>query len=263
MRWFDNAKGDWHGEAHRHEALAGATGRVVCYLSDDDLWCPDHVEVMSRLLEDADWANTLPVAVVGEDLEVLPVDVSLPVERHRLLGGENPVPLSCSAHTLAAYRRLPRGWHPGLPTEPSDLHMHQQFLVNEWCRAVSGFTFTALVFPSPLRRGWTEERRVAELDHWLPVLTDPARRLDLSALERSLIEALARQLADLAVTHRRAIKDWESWIAHHNREKERLEATLDTLRVHDGRVRAVLEERERELVDERFRREQLEACDGS
>jgi glycosyltransferase involved in cell wall biosynthesis len=31
IRFLDRPKGERHGERHRHEALAGARGRIVCY----------------------------------------------------------------------------------------------------------------------------------------------------------------------------------------------------------------------------------------
>src|SRR6185437_15846190 len=40
VRFFDNPKGERHGEAHRHAALQEARGEIVCYLSDDDVWLP-------------------------------------------------------------------------------------------------------------------------------------------------------------------------------------------------------------------------------
>jgi glycosyltransferase involved in cell wall biosynthesis len=43
LRFFDHPKGLRHGELYRHEALAQARGEIVCYLSDDDLWFPEHV----------------------------------------------------------------------------------------------------------------------------------------------------------------------------------------------------------------------------
>ena len=53
VRWFDNPKGPRHGELHRHAALQEARGEIVCYLCDDDLWLPDHVERMRALLDGA------------------------------------------------------------------------------------------------------------------------------------------------------------------------------------------------------------------
>ena len=40
---FDFPKGDRHGEAHRHAALAEARGELVAHICDDDLWFPEHL----------------------------------------------------------------------------------------------------------------------------------------------------------------------------------------------------------------------------
>jgi glycosyltransferase involved in cell wall biosynthesis len=48
VRWLDNPKGPRNGELHRHAALQEAQGEIVCYLSDDDLWLPGHVEEAER-----------------------------------------------------------------------------------------------------------------------------------------------------------------------------------------------------------------------
>src|SRR5258707_876027 len=59
IRFFDNPKGPRHGEVHRAAALEHATGRIVCYLGDDDLWLPDHVESMDQLLDGADIGHSM------------------------------------------------------------------------------------------------------------------------------------------------------------------------------------------------------------
>ena len=60
VRFFDLPKGERHGERNRHLALAEAAGRIVCYLSDDDLLLPRHVATMLELLEGADFAHGAP-----------------------------------------------------------------------------------------------------------------------------------------------------------------------------------------------------------
>ena len=66
VTFFDNPKGERHGERHRHEALQYASGRIVCYLSDDDLLLGDHVAEMgassrtptSRIAHRSSWSMT-------------------------------------------------------------------------------------------------------------------------------------------------------------------------------------------------------------
>ena len=177
IRFFDNPKGPRHGEVHRHAALAEARGEIVCYLSDDDLWFPDHVKTLSHLLASADFAHALPIAVEPDgSLVGWTVDLSLPFFPDLLLSGDNRIPLSCGAHTLEMYRRLPAGWRTTPEGIHTDLYMWQQFLAQPGCRAVSGTRPTVLHFPSPWRRGWSRNERVEELDHWARRLADPEWR---------------------------------------------------------------------------------------
>ncbi len=185
IRFFDFEKGARHGEIWRHEALGKATGEIVCYLSDDDLWFPEHVEVMEELLADADFANTLPVhAEVTGELNIYAVDLALPEYHERFRAGHNRVPLTCAAHTMAAYRRS-AGWRTTPAGIPTDLYMWQEMLRPANNRAISGFQPTAVNFPTPFRKDWTLKEREAELKSWSRRILDPAerRRIPLLILE--------------------------------------------------------------------------------
>jgi glycosyltransferase involved in cell wall biosynthesis len=175
VRFFDNPKGPRHGELHRHAALREATGDIVCYLSDDDLWLANHLETMLALLDAADFANTLPLSV-GETGATggWTIDLALAYYRDLLLSGSNRIPLSCAGHTLEMYRRLPHGWRTTPPDIYTDLYMWQQFLSDRDCRVASGHQPTVLHFPSPWRTEWNIDERVAELAEWSGKLQDDA-----------------------------------------------------------------------------------------
>jgi glycosyltransferase involved in cell wall biosynthesis len=168
VRFFNRPKGARRGEAHRHEALQEARGEIVCYLSDDDLWHPEHVATMRNLLLDADFAAAASLHVTAEgELLTWPFDLRLPAFRGRMAtGAQNFVPLSCAAHTLAAYRRLPEGWAPAPASVPSDFFMWQKVLSRPELRARSATRPTVLHFPSTHRVAWTTEARVEELERW-------------------------------------------------------------------------------------------------
>lgn len=191
VRFFDHPKGPRLGEAYRHGVLAEARGRVVCYLSDDDLWTPDHVETMLGLLRGADFAHTLCVGLGGAgELIGYWLDLAHVAERASVLAGEKGVSLGAMAHTLEMYRRLPFGWRTTPQGIPTDRYMQQQFLSDPSCRAVSGTRPTMLHFESAPRAGWDAEARLAELEAWRRRLFDPRGRaefycdvLDLSARE--------------------------------------------------------------------------------
>lgn len=188
IRFFDNPKGPRRGELHRHGALQEARGDIVCYLSDDDLWLPDHVEYLLELLREADFAHSCPVRFDPDgSLWVYPGDIAVPYWRAEVLAGRNFIPLSMGAHTLERYRRLPHGWRTTPKGTPTDLYMWQQLLSEPGCRAVSGSRPTVLNFPSSLRRGTSLEERVAELEAWDKRRGDPEWRREFEALVRDFL----------------------------------------------------------------------------
>lgn len=176
VRVFEHPKGPRHGELHRHAALQYARGRIVCYLCDDDLWFPEHVETLSTLLETADFAHVLPLRI-EPDGSARAYLGHLAVEgvRERMQQLWNFIPLSCAAHTMALYRRLPCGWRTSPPDVWTDLYMFRQILAAPDCRAVSSSRLTALHFASPPRRDWTMEQRIDELTVWSERLADRDR----------------------------------------------------------------------------------------
>ena len=182
VRFLEFPKGPRNGEIHRHAALMGARGRIVCYLSDDDLWFPDHVAAMDELLTgEVGFAHALPLRIEPDGaIGDWSVDLALPYYRQQIIAGRNWIPLSCGAHTLEAYRRLTAGW----TTTPSgwvgtDVYMWRKLLGSGV--AVAGCTRpTVLVFPSPDRRGWASERRVEELGLWRKRIADPTWRGEFS-----------------------------------------------------------------------------------
>jgi GalNAc5-diNAcBac-PP-undecaprenol beta-1,3-glucosyltransferase len=174
VRFFDRPKGPRVGEHYRHAILAEAHGEIVCYLSDDDLWLPQHVETLARLLERADFAHSVPVQVEpGGVLASLTIDLALPRYRELILSGINRIPLSTAGHSLAMYRRLPHGWRTTPAGIATDLYMWQQFLADPHCQGLSGMRPTAIGFPSPPRRDWPTDQRLAEMDRWIEKLATP------------------------------------------------------------------------------------------
>jgi GalNAc5-diNAcBac-PP-undecaprenol beta-1,3-glucosyltransferase len=187
VRFFDNPKGERHGEAHRHAALQEARGEIVCYLSDDDLWLPGHLAHMIELLSEADVANALSFLVAPDrQLHVSRTDIGRAYYRALILGGENRTDLSVLGHTLDFYRRLPSGWMPAPKDTASDLYFAQQLLSQPGCLARSGSRPTVWHFPSEMRPDWSSAQRLAELDEWLELLATPEALFELAC---QLLEA--------------------------------------------------------------------------
>lgn len=243
MRFFDNPKAPSRGELHRNAALEEARGEIVCYLADDDLWFPEHVEAMRDLLGSADFANTLPIYVDEEGaLGFYIVDLALPADRDLILSGTNRIPLSCGAHTLEMYRRLPHGWRTTPKGKPTDLHMWQQFLSDPGCRAVSHTRPTALNFPSPRRASWTVEERVGELEEWSLKIADPRWR---DGFVFEAFDTLVREYASEMARMRADIGNYQRWL-HDLRDQQRR-------RVDNLKIRLVEKHRETARLNTRVR----------
>jgi glycosyltransferase involved in cell wall biosynthesis len=248
VRFFDNPKGPRHGEIHRHAALEEARGEIVCFLSDDDLWLPGHLEQLRTLLADSDFAHARPFWI---DTEGRPrpwlVDLERPFYRGLLLSGENRVPHGCAGLTLELYRRLPAGWRTTPDGTPTDLYMWQQILSVPNCRAVSGSRPTSLHFPSPLRTGWTLDERLVEIDTWARRLADPGLESELgdgllAALTEDA-EALEERLAELGRKHLELHRAHAELDAEKRRIDEGRASLSRRLGDLDAQLRAVDEDR--------------------
>jgi hypothetical protein len=120
-------------------------------------------------------------------------DFSLPRMRERVLSTSPRlagIPLSCIAHTLALYRRLPVGWETTPPGTATDIHMCRKLVGDPDCRAVSGTRPTVLRFPSPKRTRWSPDERAAELARWSARLSDGEW---LASLPLEVLDALVRE----------------------------------------------------------------------
>jgi len=194
VRFFDNPKGARRGEVHRHRALAHASGDIVCYLADDDLWLPHHVETQLALLAEHDFANTLPLSVYpGDELRPGPaVDLALPFYREFIVTRGNRIPNSFAAHTLGLYNRLPHGWRPAPAHMHSDHYMWQQILALPGCRAASSQRPTAVNFGSRPRLTMSLDQRGEEMRRWLDMIRD---RQWCAGFEMQVLQALGRTRA--------------------------------------------------------------------
>lgn len=194
VTFFDNEKGARHGELLRHEALRQASGRIVCYLSDDDLWLPDHVASMLDLLDGADFAHALPIGI-RVDGTVSPWAGHLEVEssRDQVIKYVNFIPLSCGAHTLDRYRRLPSGWRTTPDGISTDVYMWSQILEQPGCVARSGTRPTVVHFPSPWRMEMSSEQRLEELAEWHERTLTPGFEAELIS---TVVDAISRDRAN-------------------------------------------------------------------
>lgn len=196
ITFFEHPKGPRHGEIWRHQALQNATGDFVAYLSDDDLWMPDHLEQLATLLLKADFANSLTVCVKDTaEIYIYNGDLSLESSRRSVLAGHNFMPLSSVGHRLDFYQKLPYGWQTTPESTYSDLFMWQQFLSIPECRAISGNKPTVFNFPKSLRKEMSIEERSQELENYLNLIGDPIfeKKLYLKLID-FLVKTRVREL---------------------------------------------------------------------
>jgi len=167
IRFFEHPKSPRTGEPYRHLALREATGKIACFLSDDDLWFPDHLEIFSHKLGDNDVIHSLPFAINPDGtVNTSMIDWSVREWVDWTLAGANRVGLSCVGFTLDFYRSLPHGWRTTPPGRWTDHYMWEQLLTMPGVRAAGTWRFTVLQFPASTRRDWTLEQKIAELEAW-------------------------------------------------------------------------------------------------
>jgi glycosyltransferase involved in cell wall biosynthesis len=184
VRVFKFEKGERHGEASRHHALQEAAGDAVCYLSDDDFWFPDHLAVMSGLLQDADFAHTrhtflkptFEFCAIPEQIIDADVRERMCAEKFNIFGP------SVVGHTLSVYRRLPEAWAPAPPGVPTDLHMWRKWIRAEGVRFVSSSDVTTLHIPRSLRGDQEYDTALREANYWRITFRDPVMRQALREL---------------------------------------------------------------------------------
>jgi hypothetical protein len=227
VRYFDFPKARRTGETYRNTVLAEAKGQIICYLADDDLWLPGHLEEMATLLREAEFAQALTLRVYPDGRkEVLVVDIGQPEFRRLVVEGSSRIHLSSAGHTTALFRRLPHGWRETPPGIPTDYYMWQHILERPDVLAASGHRATAIVFPSPLRASSSLEERVAETRAWSARLGDAAFSEQVQSWAFSAISA--------------------AWLEQY-REAERRATGLRSMHESVADMRRQLEEKERAI----------------
>jgi glycosyltransferase involved in cell wall biosynthesis len=187
---LDLPKAPGLGWENRNEALRRARGDAVAYLSDDDLWLPDHLERVGELLDagvaDVVQANACVVHPDGR-LELSGTDWRVPEYRRRFLAGEEiRTPSSAIAH-IRGVAEAAGGWRTVERLGDRDL----------WVRMLeSGASTVATMEPTVLffgaRRGAPQEREQQARDY-MAKLRDP---LDLARLRAEISRVGLRFEAD-------------------------------------------------------------------
>jgi glycosyltransferase involved in cell wall biosynthesis len=101
IRWFDLPKAPNFGYANRNLALREARGELVAFMAHDDLWMPDHLELLLPLFErsEVELAYSRPLWVIPNGL-LAPGTFNLEYgpTMKAFLSGANSIPAACVVH---------------------------------------------------------------------------------------------------------------------------------------------------------------------
>jgi glycosyltransferase involved in cell wall biosynthesis len=156
VRLYEFPKQRSRGTPNRHHVLTSdASGEIVCYICDRDLWSRDHLARMGAALESHDLAYTQSLMVERGGMRFGPPLLDLGRDDHRrffesrIRQFHEFLPLSGVGHTMAMYRRLPHGWraNPVGAETGTDYYMWLQFLGVSECRVGTTLTPTLVWFP--------------------------------------------------------------------------------------------------------------------
>lgn len=265
VRVLDLPKGERHGEAHRHRVLEEAVEAerpLVAQLADDDLWFPEHLAELERLLADADFGNLLQARLTPGGAVALHLgDLADPRTRERMVTERfNFFGPSVAGYRLAAYHRLVHGWEPAPPDVWSDLHMWRAFLATPGLRLATRFSVQGVSLPAVERTGTTlaeradESRRVAagllgsvraQQDFRERAFADLWRHLDTTTtFSDQLRETYDQAITEIAVLRSQLAQTQaaaEHAVALGSRRREsnlRLRARIDVLQTRLARMGA-------------------------
>lgn len=204
IRFESHPKSERTGEPHRDRIIRASNADFVAYLSDDDLWFPDHLSRLCAALEQRDWINTLRLEVMPEGainafLFNLGCDDLREAMQYRRI---NAFGLSNAGHRRAAYLDLASGWTTTPAGIPTDQYMWSKLAGDSRLSAGSLMLPTAIHFGAASRRRFGPAERRRELAHWRRQLDGRTFRRDLMA-KASVMEYAVRllQLGETTFRH--------------------------------------------------------------
>ncbi len=183
IKIFTFPKSPRTGEPYRDIVIKQTTGKNIFYCSHDDLWLPDHVQELENSLFKYRFTHSLPTCVLVPENMIeefhFPIsvgwfDLTKKKNRRKLLKGHDYFPLSFGGHTRQCYAELDEGWvtTPGKDIA-TDVYMWRKFVSANPDQCLTTMKVTALKFPYPLRKNWSEDKRDAELKFYYGKIHDP------------------------------------------------------------------------------------------
>lgn len=106
IRWFDLPKAPHQGYANRNTVLRQARGELIAYMQDDNLWLPDHLELLSQHLErhraELVFSRLLIVSLDGT-ISVRLDNLDDPRFLERVLAGKVGLGMTCAMHKRSCF----------------------------------------------------------------------------------------------------------------------------------------------------------------
>jgi hypothetical protein len=183
VAFLDTAKSSSRAELVRHRVLCEARTPYVCYLGDDDLMLPNHVEATVERLQGVDFTHPLPAFIERDGslgFHLTDIADTRCVAWH-LQPGHNAISLTGVGHRLNTYLALPEGWREPPPEAWSDHYMWQQWFRIPSLRFSTGDQVTVLKFYAQARKDMSGAERRAELMDWFDKSTQPGFASTLAA----------------------------------------------------------------------------------
>lgn len=156
IRWFDLPKAPHFGYANRNVALRTARGALVAFMAHDDLWLPDHLQLLDSAFDasEVEIAYSRPLWVIPPGM-IAPSSFNLhqaETLRTFLSKTRNHIPAGCVVHRRECFEKYGY-WNEHLPGS-GDLDM--------WARIIEGGgrkNFSYLPEPTCLhfRANWRTE----------------------------------------------------------------------------------------------------------
>ena len=174
-------KGKRNGEAYRDSIIRDSSASFVCQIADDDIWFPNHLSQIGRLLQTYDFGHTIQTeAAPGGMLRPLLGDISDPDTARKMINERfNIFGPTASGYRKDAYLKLKDGWTGAPPDVWSDLHMWRKFLSHGDIKCGSRFSFTNIHIAAPYHKGMSiHEREVVGKEWWVHA-SNPASLDDL------------------------------------------------------------------------------------
>lgn len=213
---LDLPKGSGKGWAHRNAPVQRARGDVVAYLSDDDLWLPDHLErvgaVWDALEPDLVQASSCLVRPDGR-LELFAMDWAEPRARARLLAGsDSRTPMSAVSHRRGLCAEA-GGW-VGSPDGPGDLDLWRRIAALEPHTEIVREPTVIFMPASPVHAGHRVERDPIRATRQAELLARSADALGVVVIRQEVTHAAFRAQEDLSEAERNVMADRDRLQAH-------------------------------------------------